>query len=60
MIKISKAPFFVENVTGRQTPGKGIFTHLCSPGSAKTFVARAARELSQYYIWLQRTDKPWC
>jgi hypothetical protein len=24
-----------------------------------TFVSRAARALSQYYRWLQRTDKPW-
>jgi hypothetical protein len=23
------------------------------------FVSRAARALSQYYLWLQRTDKPW-
>ena len=23
------------------------------------FVSRAGRALSQYYLWLQRTDKPW-
>jgi hypothetical protein len=59
MIPISKAPFFIAKVAERQTPGKAIFTYLCSPTSAKAFVAHAARALSQYYLWLQRTDKPW-
>jgi hypothetical protein len=59
MIRISKASIFVEKETERQTSGEAIFTRLFSLTSAKAFVARAGRALSQYYLWLQRTDKPW-
>jgi len=59
MIPISKASIFEEKGTERETPGEAIFTRLCSLTSAKAFVARAGRALSQYYLWLQRTDRPW-
>ena len=59
MIPIRKASIFVEKETQRQTPGEAIFTRLFSRTSAKAFVARAGRALSQYYLWLQRTDRPW-
>jgi hypothetical protein len=59
MIPISKAAIFVEKGTKRQTPGEAIFTRLSLLTSAEAFVARATRALSQYYLWLQRTDRPW-
>ena len=59
MIPIRKASIFVEKETQRQTPGEAIFTRLCSLTAAKAYVARAGRALSQYYLWLQRTDRPW-
>ena len=59
MIPISKASIFEEKATRRKTPGEAIFTRLFSLTSAKAFVARAGRALSQYYLWLQRTDRPW-
>jgi len=49
----------VEKETERQTPGEAIFTRLFSLTSAKAFFARAGRALSQYYLWLQRADRPW-
>jgi hypothetical protein len=57
MIAIGNAPSVVEKATERQTLGKTIFTRLCSLTSE--FVACAARALSQYYLWLQRSNKPW-
>jgi hypothetical protein len=59
MVPISKASIFVEKETKRQTPGEAIYTRLSLLTSAKAFVARAARALSQYYLWLQRSDRPW-
>jgi hypothetical protein len=59
MIPISKASIFAEEGTDKQTPREAIFTRVCSLTSAKAFVARAGRVLSQYYLWLQRTDRPW-
>jgi len=59
MISISKASILVEKETERQTPGEAIFTRLFSLTSAKAFFARAGRALSQYYLWLQRADRPW-
>ena len=59
MIPISKVSIFVEKGTQRQTPGEAIFTRLFSLTSTKAFVASAGRALSQYYLWLQRTDRPW-
>ena len=58
-LAIGKAPFVVEKATERQTPEKALFTRLCAVTSAKQLVGGAARALSQYYFWLQRTDKPW-
>jgi hypothetical protein len=48
MIPISKASIFEEKRTERQTAGEAIFSRLCSLTSAKAFVARAGRALSQY------------
>jgi hypothetical protein len=59
MIPSTKAPVFLQKITERQPLAKAIFTRLWSPASTKALVTRATRELSQYYLWLQKTDKPW-
>ncbi len=59
MMPTTKAPVLLQKTTERQTRAEAIFTRLWSPASTKAFFARAAQGLSQYYLWLQRTDKPW-
>ncbi len=59
MMPITKAPVFLLKTTERQPLAKAIFTRLWSPASTKVFFVHATRGLSQYYRWLQRTDKPW-
>jgi hypothetical protein len=65
MTPIARPPFTRESVLAKiealeevcngREPESGLKRSLPCVG----FVSRAARALSQYYLWLQRTDKPW-
>ena len=56
-----KPRFIHESVFTKVEACNGRETSYCRKKSlgSLTFVSRAARALSQYYRWLQRTDKPW-
>ena len=65
MTPIASLPYTRESVLAKVEAGEEVCNDRDPECSLKkslwcrAFVSSAARALSQYYLWLQRTDKPW-